>query len=150
MKGTTKEKKNSKKSNKKNSHLLLDLDGSVPALKLARDAGLFDVEQRQLLDVEFLFVGNRKREREREKRKRASCLVRGGGRKKEKKTKHAFAFFVLLQNSSSYLLGGHGDFGGLLLGLLPDEPDHLVDLALDLGERVGGGWREKMRGVSER
>ena len=46
-----------KKKGKKNnsSHLFLDLDGGVPALKLARDAGLFSVEQRQLLDVELLF-----------------------------------------------------------------------------------------------
>jgi len=42
----------------------------------------------------------------------------------------------LLLSSFLYLLRGHGDLRGLLLGLLPDEPDHLVDLALDLFREV--------------
>jgi hypothetical protein len=51
----------------------------------------------------------------------------------------------LLLSSFLYLLRGHGDLRGLLLGLLPDEPDHLVDLALDLFREVRGKERRKKR-----
>ena len=51
----------------------------------------------------------------------------------------------LLLSSCLYLLRGHGDLRGLLLGLLPDEPDPLVDLALDLFREVRGKERRKKR-----
>lgn len=130
----------------KSSHLLLDLDGGVPALELARDAGLFGVEQRQLLDVEFLGEVE-KEESKREKRETAKSEVREEEEEEVEKEKTEACLFSLL-SSFLYLFRGHGDLRGLLLGLLPDEPDHLVDLALDLfwkvGEKDGESEKEKM------
>ncbi len=41
---------------------------------------------------------------------------------------------------STDLLGGDGDLAGLLLGLLADEPHHLLDLLGDIGVvHLGGG-----------
>ena len=84
--------------------------------------------------------GEREREREREREEEGE--VRERGRSKERRKEKSMPLFVSL--FFLYLFGGHGDLRGLLLGLLPDETDHLVDLALDLfWERVCGGRKKE-------
>ena len=51
----------------------------------------------------------------------------------------------------AHLLGGDGDLAGLLLGLLVDEPHHLLDLLGDIGVvHLGGGGSDVPSGCSAR
>ena len=79
------------------------------------------------------FEGGRGWREKKKKKEKASRSGRGREEVEKKEKKKTQACFLLLSSSLFlYLFRSHGDLRGLLLGLLPDEPDHLVDLALDL------------------